>query len=62
VNGVVHRAQVELRDTALHSLPEGTRLLPGMSLMAEINVGSRSVMSYFLQPIIRGFSESIREP
>jgi len=62
MNGVFHRAQVELRDTTLHSLPEGTQLFPGMSLIAEIKVGSRSVISYFLQPIIRGFSESVREP
>jgi hemolysin D len=33
-----------------------------MSLMAEIKVGSRSVISYFLNPLLRGFREAIREP
>jgi len=60
--GVVHRSQVALSDTELHDLPEGTRLIPGMTLTAEIKVGSRSVISYFLYPLMRGFDESIREP
>jgi HlyD family secretion protein len=62
IPGVVHRSQVELSGAQLHDLPEGTRLIPGMTLTAEIKVGSRSVISYFLYPIMRGFDESIREP
>src|SRR5262249_16442159 len=55
VPGVVHRSQVALDGTQLHDLPEGTRLIPGMTLTAEIKVGSRSVISYFLYPLMRGF-------
>jgi len=33
-----------------------------MTVTAEVKVGSRSVISYFLYPIQRGFNESIREP
>jgi hemolysin D len=62
IPGVVHRSQVALSGTELHDLPEGTRLIPGMTLTAEIKVGSRSVISYFLYPLMRGFDESIREP
>jgi HlyD family secretion protein len=62
IPGVVHRSQVELSGAELHDLPAGTRLIPGMTLTAEIKVGSRSVISYFLYPIMRGFDESIREP
>jgi len=61
-SGVFHRSRVELTDTKLSGLPPGTHLFPGMSLMAEIRVGSRSVISYFFNPILRGFRESIREP
>jgi hemolysin D len=43
-------------------LPEGARLIPGMTMSAEIKVGSRTVLGYFLNPITRGLSESIREP
>jgi len=60
--GAVHRAQVELEDPGLASLPDGARLIPGMTVTAEIKVGARSVLSYFLYPITRGFTESIREP
>jgi hemolysin D len=59
---IFHRSHVELTNTKLQALPEGAHLIPGMTLTAEIKVGARSVISYFLYPISRGFSESIREP
>jgi len=60
--GATHHAYIDLTRTDLTALPEGTSLIPGMTLSAEIKVGSRSVISYFLFPVIRGFGESIREP
>ncbi len=57
---LVHRARVSLTDTALKGVE--TRLIPGMSVQAEIKVGRRTVISYFLYPILRGLDESIREP
>lgn len=38
------------------------RLSPGMVATAEISIGKRSVLSYFVYPIIRALDESIREP
>jgi len=60
--GAYHRGTVELVDTTLEGMPGGARIIPGMTLSAEIKVGSRSVLSYFLNPITRGLGESIREP
>lgn len=60
--GIFHHSQVTLNDTNLKDLPTGTRLIPGMTLTAEIKVGTRSVISYFLYPVTRGLHESIREP
>lgn len=57
-----YRARVLLRDTGLERAPERFRLIPGMAVVAEIKVGRRSVMSYFLYPLLRGLDESIREP
>lgn len=57
-----HRGVVELGTTTLQAMPEGTRLIPGMTLAAEIKVGTRSVISYLLYPITRGMRESLREP
>ncbi|MBR0672497.1 HlyD family type I secretion periplasmic adaptor subunit [Neoroseomonas soli] len=60
--GPLHRAQVVLDGPGLHALPEGARPIAGMSVTAEIRVGSRSLLSYFLYPLIRGVQESLREP
>lgn len=58
----VFRARIRLTGTALEGVPAGTRLSPGMVATAEIRIGTRSVLSYFLYPVIRAFDESIREP
>src|SRR5690606_33023234 len=57
-----YRARVEVTDIALRNLPETFRILPGMTLSAEILTGRRTVLSYFLYPLIRGLDESVREP
>lgn len=60
--GAFHIGRVELLDTKLRNLPEGIHLIRGMTLSAEIKVGSRSIASYILFPVTRSFSESMREP
>ncbi len=60
--GSLHRGRVELLSTHLANMPEGVSLTPGMTVRAEIKVGQRTILSYFLYPITRGFSEAIREP
>lgn len=60
--GAYHRSRVELMETALRNQPPGSRLIPGMTVTAEIKVGSRAVIAYFIYPLLRGLSESIREP
>ncbi len=62
VGTAMHRAQVTLDTPALTSLPEGARPIPGMTVAAEIMVGTRSVLSYLLLPLLRGAQESMREP
>lgn len=46
----------------LEKLPPGGRLLPGMSLSAEIVVGKRSVISYLLWPLTKTAAEAMQEP
>lgn len=58
--GAIHRAQVAIETTP--SLPPGAALIPGMTLAAEVKAGSRSVLGYVLDPLIRGLGESFREP
>lgn len=38
------------------------RLIPGMTLTADMKVGRRSVLAYMLSGVLRGFDESMREP
>jgi hemolysin D len=59
---MVYRARIRLTDTTLRSVPATFRLLPGMTVVAEIKVGRRSVLSYFMYPLLRGLDESLREP
>ena len=60
--GVFYRGWVELVDTKLEHMPKGARLLPGMTLTAEIQIGSRSIMAFLIGPLINGLSTSFREP
>jgi hemolysin D len=56
----------KLRCTVEHhnfrNVPESFRLIPGMTLSADIKVGTRSVAMYMLRGTARGFSEAMREP
>jgi HlyD family secretion protein len=60
--GAYHRAQVTVDEIKLKNMPKGVALIPGMTVSAEIKVGTRSVISYFLYPLTRGLTESMREP
>lgn len=56
-----YRVLVDLTDTRFRLPEERVQLIPGMAVTAEMKVGSRSVISYFLYPLLRGLDESIRE-
>jgi hemolysin D len=49
---------------AMHfvNVPAKFRLIPGMTLEADVNVGTRSVAMYLLGGFLREFGESMREP
>lgn len=56
------KARVAFTGDGLKGGAEKVRLLPGMAVSAEIKVGRRRVISYFLYPLLRGLDDSIREP
>jgi len=56
-----YRVLVDVSDSKLRRQPERMQLMPGMAVTAELKVGSRRVISYFLYPLLRGLDESIRE-
>lgn len=60
--GAFYVSRITLATPRLKKMPEHSKLLPGMTLSAEILVGKRSVISYLLWPMTKAVSESIREP
>lgn len=57
-----YKARIALDEVDLDNVPDDFRLLPGMSLSAEIKVGTRRVITFFIYPLIRAADESMREP
>ena len=57
-----YKARVEMTATDLRDVPRSFRLIPGMAVTAEIKAGERTILAYFLYPLLRGLDESIREP
>ena len=56
------KARIKLIEPVkLEKVPEDMRLMPGMSATAEIKVGNRRVIDYFLYPILRYLDEGFRE-
>lgn len=63
VQAPYYRARITIESQAgLYDMPDTFRLIPGMPVSAEIRVGERSVLSYFMRPILRGMNEGLREP
>ena len=54
--------RIKLQEKRLRNMPDHAKLLPGMTVTAEILVGKRSVMSYILWPLTKAINESMREP
>ena len=57
-----YKARITMTKVKLNAVPESFRLVPGMTLTADINVGSRSVFMYVLKSVIRSANEAMREP
>ncbi|MBP9684249.1 MAG: HlyD family type I secretion periplasmic adaptor subunit [Rhodoferax sp.] len=57
-----YMSRITLDKAVLKNMLESSRLMPGMTLTAEIVVGKRSVISYLAWPLTKGMSEAIREP
>lgn len=59
---MVYRARIEITDTHLRYVPENFSLIPGLTLGAEINVGTRRAIRYLFDPLVRVLDETMREP
>jgi len=57
-----YTGQVSIDRVALRDVPPGFQLTPGMTVTADIKVGKRTVLTYFLSRIVPIATESMREP
>jgi HlyD family secretion protein len=57
-----YKSRCTINDIHFINVPAKFSLIPGMTLQADVNVGSRSVAVYLLSGLIRGFNEAMREP
>jgi HlyD family secretion protein len=55
-------SRITLDGTTLRNMIESARLLPGMTLNAEVVVGHRTIISYLAWPLTKGLDEAVREP
>ena len=60
--GAVYRVRVGLDRAYFGEADAGLVVSPGMTVEADIKAGDRSLMSYFLRPITRGWDRSFNEP
>ncbi len=56
-----YKATVSLPKSHFGDDPEESRLLPGMTVQANIIVGSKSILDYMMKPIYRGLTKSFQE-
>ena len=54
--------EVTIDNNKLVNVPATARLLPGMTVTADINVGTRSIWDYVMGGLMRGVGQSMREP
>jgi len=55
-------ARIKVTALHLHDVPPDVRLIPGMTLQADIVVGKRTIMWYLFGGAMRSGSEALREP
>lgn len=59
--GLIYRAIVKVSTDKLMVEDKWVRLSPGMSVTTEVKIGQRTLIEYFLSPLLRYRQESLRE-
>ncbi|GJD34087.1 HlyD family type I secretion periplasmic adaptor subunit [Methylobacterium aerolatum] len=57
-----YKARVSVEKVNFVRVPASFRLIPGMTLTADVHIGTRSVMAYVVGGALRGAGEAMREP
>jgi HlyD family secretion protein len=57
-----YKGDISIEKLSLHNTPPGFRLMPGMPLTADVKVGTRPILAYFVDKILPVAYGSMREP
>jgi hemolysin D len=57
-----YKARCSVEAANFKDVPRNFRLIPGMTLTGDVNVGTRSVGMYLLGGMLKGINEAMREP
>ena len=57
-----YRTRITIDRVALHGVPTGFRVIPGMPVTADVKVGKRTVLQYLLGLMLPVTQEAMREP
>jgi hemolysin D len=57
-----YRARIAIDRLAMHDVPAGFRLIPGMPVTTDVKVGQRTVLKYLLGLVMPIAQEAMREP
>ena len=60
-NQPYYKAQIVLAKKYLGNQPEKYKLIPGMTVTADIRTGEKTVLDYLLKPVYRGFQNAFQE-
>lgn len=60
--GPVYRARIKLGSNGLHDTPPGFRMVPGMTVSADIKAGRRPLSAVVFYPVSKALGSSMREP
>jgi hemolysin D len=61
-NEPFYRARIAIDQVALHDVPDGFHLIPGMPVTADVKVGKRTVLGYLIGMVVPVAHEALREP
>jgi HlyD family type I secretion membrane fusion protein len=56
------KVRISIKEVHLRNVPADFRLIPGMTLVGDIMVGKRTLLSYLVEGALRTGSEAMREP
>ena len=59
--GLIYKMQLRLAENQIQVNNKMVNLVPGMSVTAEVQIGERRIIEFFLAPLLKGKQEALRE-